>query len=70
MELKITSGKEGESVTIRNAKKSIMINSKGGSLVLEITNEYGNSITYEISDNHSFDNLHSSLWQLIKDSQH
>jgi hypothetical protein len=38
--------------------------------VLEIVNEYGNSVRYEISDSYRFDNLHANLWQFVKDSQH
>lgn len=45
--------------------KSISI--EGGSLV--VTNEYGNSASYEIGA-HSFDALWSQLWQFVKDSQH
>ena len=67
VELKILKGK-GVSVSL--AKKSITIDSEGGVPVLEITNEYGNSVRYEISDNYRFDSLHASLWQFVKDSQH
>jgi hypothetical protein len=45
--------------------KSISIN--GNTLV--VTNEYGNSASYEIGA-HSFDALWSQLWQFVKDSQH
>lgn len=37
---------------------------------LKITNEYGNSVRYEISDGHRFDSLVANLWQFVKDSQH
>lgn len=57
----------GEGLTVSSAKKSISINSEG---VLEITNEYGNSQKYEISDSHRFDSLLANLWQFVKDSQH
>jgi hypothetical protein len=61
---------KGEGMSVSLAKKNIAINSQGGAAVLEITNEYGNSVRYEISDRHSFDSLHSNLWQFVKDSQH
>lgn len=38
--------------------------------VLQVTNEYGNSVTYEISDSYRFDNLLLNLWQFVRDSQH
>ena len=38
--------------------------------MLEVTNEYGNSVKYEISDSYGFDNLHANLWHFVKDSQH
>jgi hypothetical protein len=53
-----------------SAKKNITINSEGGVPVVEITNEYGNSLRYEISDSYCFDNLAANLWQFVKDSQH
>jgi len=56
-------------IAVQNSKKIIAINSENGSLVLEVTNEYGNSVRYEISDS-QFDNLWSQLWQFVKDSQH
>lgn len=53
------------------AKKSITITSaENGAPVLQVTNEYGNSVTYEISDSYRFDNLLSNLWQFVRDSQH
>ncbi len=38
--------------------------------MLEITNDYGNSLRCEISDSYHFDNLVANLWQFVKDSQH
>ncbi len=38
--------------------------------VLQVTNEYGNSVTYEISDSYLFDSLLSNLWQFVRYSQH
>lgn len=69
VELKIQKGKKSEGVSVYLAKKNITITSEGGTPVLEVTNEYGNSVKYEISDN-NFDSLFSSLWQFVKDSQH
>ena len=70
VELKILKGKNGAGLSVYLAKKSININSEGGVPVLELTNEYGNSLRYEISDSYRFDNLVSNLWQFVKDSQH
>jgi hypothetical protein len=70
VELKIQKGKKGEGLSIHHSKKGIMINSEDGVPVMEVTNEYGNSVRYEISDSHQFDSLWSQLWQFVKDSQH
>jgi len=70
VELKILKGKKSEGLSVYLAKKSITINSESGVPVLEITNEYGNSQRYEISDSYRFDNLLANLWQFVKDSQH
>jgi hypothetical protein len=53
------------SASLSSGGRSISIN--GASMV--ITNEYGNSASYEIGA-HSFDALWSQLWQFVKDSQH
>ena len=53
------------SASVSMGGKSISIN--GDALV--VTNEYGNSASYEIGA-HSFDALWSQLWQFVKDSQH
>lgn len=70
VELKILKAKNSEGLSIYLAKKNITINSEGGPPVLEITNEYGNSLRYEISDSYHFDSLLTNLWQFVKDSQH
>lgn len=54
---------------MHHSKKGITINSGNGAPVLEVTNEYGNSVRYEIFDS-QFDSLWSQLWQFVKDSQH
>jgi hypothetical protein len=69
VELKILKGKNGEGLSVYLAKKNITINFEGGAPVLELTNDYGNTLRYEISDG-NFNNLHASLWQFVKDSQH
>lgn len=69
VELKILKGKS-EGVSVYLARKNITLSSKGGMPTLLITNEYGNSIKYEISDNNRFDNLIAILWQFVKDSEH
>jgi hypothetical protein len=66
VELKIL---KGGGLSVYLAKKNITINSEGGTSVLELTNEYGNTLRYEISDS-NFNNIHASLWQFVKDSQH
>ena len=53
------------SASVSSGGKSLSI--QGSSLV--VTNEYGNSASYEIGA-HSFDALWSQLWQFVKDSQH
>jgi hypothetical protein len=63
-------GKKSEGLSVFLAKKNITINSEGGVPLLEVTNEYGNSLRYEISDNYRFDNLVANLWQFVKESQH
>jgi hypothetical protein len=70
VELKILKGEKGEGLSVYLAKKSITINSEGSVPMLEITNEYGNSLRYEISDSYRFDSLLANLWQFVKDSQH
>jgi hypothetical protein len=67
---KILKGKEGEGLSVYLAKKNFTINSEGGVPVLKVTNEYGNSVRYEISDSYRFDNLLANLLQFVKDSQH
>lgn len=52
-------------VSVSLGGKSISI----GSNALVVTNEYGNSASFEIGT-HSFDALWSQLWQFVKDSQH
>jgi hypothetical protein len=70
VELKILKGKEKEGLCVFQGKKSITIHSEDGTSILEVTNEYGNSVRYEISDNLRFNNLLANLWQFVKDSQH
>jgi len=70
VKLKILKGKKSEGLSVYLAKKSVTINSEGGVPVLEVINEYGHSIRYEIADSYRFDNLVSNLWQFVKDSQH
>jgi hypothetical protein len=70
VELKILKGKKSEGLSVYLAKKNITINSEGGVPVLEVTNEYGNSVRYEISNSYRFDNLLANLWQFVKDGEH
>jgi hypothetical protein len=57
--------KVGGAASMSMSGRSVSI--AGNSLV--VTNEYGNSVSYEIGA-HSFDALWSQLWQFVKDSQH
>jgi hypothetical protein len=70
VEPKIVKGKESEGLSISLDKKNITITLESGVPVLELTNEYGNALKYEISNSHSFDRLLANLWQFVKDSQH
>ncbi|MGI0012136.1 MAG: hypothetical protein ACREBU_01640 [Nitrososphaera sp.] len=57
-------------VSIIHAKKSVAIAQEKDMPVLQVTNEYGNSVSYDVSDSHRFDRLLANLWQFVKDSQH
>lgn len=57
-------------VSVQLAKKIMAIESEGGIINLQLTNEYGNSVRYEISKSHKFESLFANLWQFVKDSQH
>jgi hypothetical protein len=69
-EPKIVKGKKSEGLSINLDKKNIAINLEHDVPVLELTNEYGNTLKYEISDSYRFDSLLANLWQFVKDSQH
>jgi hypothetical protein len=60
--------KTDNGLTISAGKKSISIGDEGGPL-LQMTNEYGNTISYKIEAS-SFEGLWDHLWQFVKDSQH
>jgi hypothetical protein len=60
--------KTGASVQL--AKKIMAIGLEGGLIHLHLTNEYGNSVRYEISERQKFESLFANLWQFVKDSQH
>lgn len=47
-------------------KKSLSVSKNN---VLQLTNEYGNSVTY-IIDAGNFEGLWSALWEFVKDQQH
>jgi hypothetical protein len=70
VEFKIQKGKKGEGLSISHSKKSIAIISENKMPVIEVTNEYGNAVRYEISEDYKFDSVWSQLWQFVKDSQH
>lgn len=56
--------------SVQLAKKIMAMGSEGGIISLQLTNEYGNSVRYEISKSHQFESLFANLWQFVKDSQH
>ncbi len=63
-------GSEGILLQATKTKRSIALTSSGaGPPVLQVTNEYGNSVSYELDDR-QFDGLWSNLWQYVKDNQH
>ncbi len=58
------------SASVQLARKIIGIGSEGGIIRLQLTNEYDNSVRYEISKSHQFESLFANLWQFVKESQH
>ena len=54
---------------ISQGKKTIAVEAQGGVTALNLTNDYGNSVSYSITEN-QFDSLFAALWQFVKDSQH
>ncbi len=56
--------------SVQLAKKIMTVRSEGGIISLQLANEYGNSVGYEISNSHQFESLFANLWQFVKDSQH
>jgi hypothetical protein len=69
VEPRILKGKESEGLSMHFAKKSITIDSENDTPVLEITNEYGDSVGYEIRDGYRLNELWSDPWQFVNDSQ-
>jgi hypothetical protein len=57
-------------VSVQLAKKIVAIGLEGEVIHLHLTNEYGNSIRYEILQQQKFESLFANLWQFVKDSQH
>ena len=58
----------GAGVSVSLGGRAFSITEQAGAPVLQVTNEYGNSASYEIA--RGFDPLWSQLWQFVKDSQH
>jgi hypothetical protein len=56
--------------SVHFAAKIVSMGSDGGKIHLHLTNEYGNSVTYEISKSNEFESLFANLWQFVKDSGH
>jgi hypothetical protein len=67
-EPKLHASKTGASVQI--AEKIMAVGSRAGMISLQLVNEYGNSVRYEISSSHQFESLFANLWQFVKDRQH
>ena len=67
-EPELYASKTGASVQL--AKKTMAVGLEDGIVHLQLTNEYGNSARYEISNSHEFESLFANLWQFVKDSQH
>ena len=53
-------------VVVSVGEKSLSLSKNN---VLQLTNEYGNSVTYTL-DASGFEGLWSELWQFVKDRQH
>ncbi|HKX81136.1 MAG TPA: hypothetical protein VJL54_02685 [Nitrososphaera sp.] len=66
-EPKFKAGKMESSIIFQ--KKQITIGERSGIPFLTLANEYGNSLTYELS-RAQFDSLHEELWRFVKESQH
>lgn len=58
------------SASVQLAEKIMEVRSEAGLVSLQLTNEYGNSVRYEISNSHQFESLFANLWQFVKDRQH
>jgi hypothetical protein len=53
-------------VVVSAGEKSLSLSKNN---VLQLTNEYGNSVTYAL-DASGFEGLWSELWEFVKDRQH
>ena len=58
----------GAGVAVSMGGRAFSITEQGSGPVLRVTNEYGNSATFEIAS--GFGPLWSQLWQFVKESQH
>ena len=65
---KILESKKSDGLSVYLEKKSITIKTEDSMSVLEVANEYGNSVRYEISNTYPFDSLLAGLWQFVKDN--
>ena len=66
-EPKFKAGKIESSIIFQ--EKQITIGERAGIPFMTLANEYGNSLTYELSHT-QFDALHAELWRFVKESQH
>jgi hypothetical protein len=66
-DLKFKADKAGVSLSL--SKKAIEIEAGSGNYALKLTNEYGNSLIYELT-NAQYEALHAELWRFVKESQH
>ncbi|MGI0037480.1 MAG: hypothetical protein ACRD99_03900, partial [Nitrososphaera sp.] len=64
VESEFRASKTGSSVSL--AKKKIEICREADNAELNLSNEYGNALRYELSAN-QFDSLLAALWQFVKE---
>ncbi|MEO9320255.1 MAG: hypothetical protein ABI361_06245 [Nitrososphaera sp.] len=66
----VKAAKEGRGFSVSEGKKIIVIKEdKAKAAKMELTNEYGNSVTYAL-DKAGFDELWANIWEFVKDRQH
>ena len=61
---------EKSGASVSSGKKMISITLEDGVPVLQLANEYGNSLSYSLTGGGQFETLHAELWRFVKESQH